>query len=308
MITGWRNILSVIIVIFWLIMIFSLLNRYVFTDIPLPQDTTLVTPENLAEQKANYEEWMQLLAQETPIGIFHTGLKQLSQPFADYNRGDIDLLLRINPGGREQKFMLRATCLLDKQLQLQKLRLTATLDTINWEVIGTLHNKEFLYLLQRGSESFAGKIAITKPFTLLDSADKLIAQKFNLIPGESYRVPVFDPIWNFNAGEVIITVVGTEKVIVDEREEKVFKVITTLGNLRMTSWITADGKTMRRKIGNALEMLRITRQQATVIFPELREELPLPDIEPAEFLKRIAEQKRMEPLNALALISKLIGS
>lgn len=308
MFTGWRNILSVIIVIFWLIMVYSLLQRYVFTEIPLPQDTTLVTPDTLAEQRANYEEWMQLIAQETPIGVFHTGLKQLSQPLNDYNRGDIDLLLRITAGKSEQKFILRATSLLDKQLQLQKLRVTATLDNIDWEIMGTLHNKEFLYLLQRGSESYAGKITAPKPFTLLDSADKLIAQKFNLIPGESYRVPVFDPVWNFNAGEVIITVAGTEKLTIDDREEKVFKVITTLGNLRMTSWITADGKTLRRKIGNALEMVRITRQEATSMFPELKQDLPLPEIEPAEFLKRIAEQKRMEPLNALALISKLIGS
>lgn len=307
MVLARRKIISVLIVVFWLLMMYSLLKRYVFTAIPLPQDTTFVEPATLAEKDFPYEEWMRILIQDSPVGVFHSELKPRKQGMAMENLGEMDLVMSLGLGGVAPNFILRGVVLLDEKLHLQKIRVVATLEDINWEIIGAVQNKELLYLMRRGEESFAGKINLKAQTTLLDSADNLISRKFNLIPGESYRISVFDPIWNFSAGEVIITVVDAENLPIGESEEKVYKVVTTLGNLRMLSWVTPDGRTLKRKVGEQLVMERITQQAAIAMFPELRTKLTLKEIDEAELRAKLAAEKKFAPLNTLSLIYKFLG-
>ncbi|MCD6385369.1 hypothetical protein J7M23_06285 [Candidatus Sumerlaeota bacterium] len=300
-----RTIISILIVAFWLVMVYTLLNRYVFTDIPMTADTTLITPESLLQENVQYKEWMQLFAHHTPIGIFHTSLEPKKQKGITLYKGKMDFILSM--GSTVPKVSIRGIVELNEHLVLQQLYVLARLLNVEWKIFAIVKNKEMLYLMQRDDESFVGTINMKSQPTLLDSASNLISRRFNLIPGVSYRISVFDPMWNFNAGEMVITVVGTENLIIDNEEVETYKLITTLGSLRIVSWVTRDGVTIKRTIGNQLEMVKIPARKAIVMFPELGQELEFPDINLDELSKSAEKQKKGKPWKPLSLITKLMG-
>lgn len=300
-----RIIISILIVVFWLVMVYTLLNRYVFTDLPMTADTTPIKPEALTQENVQYSEWMRLFANRTPIGVFHTSLEPLRQKGATGYKGKMDLILSM--GSRSPEISIRGLVELNENLILQRLYVVARLINVEWKIFGTVEDEEMTYLMQRDDESFVGTISIKPQTTLLDSANNLIGRRFNLIPGESYRISVFDPLWNFNAGEMVITVVGTENLIIDNEQVETYKLITTLGTFRIVSWVTRDGITIKRNIGNQLEMVKIPSNKAIAMFPELARELEFPEINLNELKQSAEKQKKAKPWQALSLITKLMG-
>ncbi len=298
-----RIVLSAAIVAFWLFMVGSLLYRYVFTRVPVPADTTSIEASSLAMDQVQYEEWMELKSNNMAIGVFHTSLLPDEEGERRY-RGDMDLIVDL--GGVVPNFSIRAMVFLDSILTLQKLHVVASLMNVEWSITGIVHNKELLYSMKRGDESYAGKMGVKGQTTLLDSANSLIGRKFNLIPGESYRISVFDPVWNFSAGDVIITVVGSEDITVDDSTFQTYKIATHMGKFQSFSWVTREGDTIKRKIGDNLEMIRVSPEEARMRFPELADELTMPMLEYDEVLRQISEQKKGVTFQPLSLLSRLI--
>ena len=141
----------------------------------------------------------------------------------------------------------------------------------------------------------------------MDSANNLITQRFNLIPGESYRVPVFDPLWNFSGGDVVITVVGTEKLDINGKRYEVYRVVTNLGKFQIVTWVTEAGETVKRKVGEQLVMEKISHEQAIKLFPELDKELEMPDFDEQQLEEKLKQGKTIQPFNPLSMLSELLG-
>jgi hypothetical protein len=242
-----------------IIIFFVTMMTFLFRDYLMPPDlqSPLKAVDDAGPQKPwrDYEEWMEIKFVTLPIeGASYVAVTQIPDS-TDYS---FTARYIMHPKGAveaEAQVRFEIAARLDKSYSLDQFDLLLRLPGRNLAVRGLLDNQTLYYGIKKGGEGERmGSLPLKGNLSFLDGLHSMLPRQMELAVGKEYRFRAFDPIWNFSGGDVVMKVATVEFVKIEDVEYEVYRVDFKFQNLVTSTWVTKDGQTVKRKVGNMLEM------------------------------------------------------
>jgi hypothetical protein len=267
------KIISILIVLFWMGMMFTLVKDRLYRTFFLPKSSDL-TPSALAAKWKDQEEWMRIVYKGIPVGAMATEIKKISQyeGYVLYSR----LMFQIRFLTFTNSVLMTASAEMDEEFALTKFLVNFNMAKTSWKIRGRMDRNRLLYRVERDGSVQAGTIPLEKSSSLLDAVQSMAAKNIPLKVGHTYQIPVYDPIWNTGGGIARVYVAKKETITLGDKKFQTFRIETTLNNITTSSWVDADGRTLMRQIMPGLIMHIASREEILGQYPEFKEPVPLP--------------------------------
>jgi len=156
--------------------------------------------------------------------------------------------------------------------------------------------------IERGGARQYRVVKLARPVSLAEGLSSLYSRS-DLKIGDTYTLPVFDPIWNMQGGSMTVHVASEEKLHVDNQEVEVLRVETTMANAKTTTWVGRDGRVWKRDVPplamTALDPVAAEKRQPWMA------DLPPP---PHLTLSDMQGEDRGDPLGSTGLLGLLQGA
>lgn len=263
-----------VITIFWLLMIGSLMYRYV-----LPArgrgDATPLDTNALADTWRDSEEWMELRWNGLPVGVLRAAARRVVEQSPQPVSGSTDPGSAVSPfhvvmqtalGLGPIRLRMTASALLTEQLHLDQFQLVAETGNpekgagVRMHLDGLVRGTTLLLRITRDEQTAFHSVALGRPVALSDSIRPLFSRT-DLKVGDRYTLPVFDPIWNMQGGTMTIRVAASETLDIAGESVETLKIETELGKMRTTTWVDELGQVRQREIPPLL-MTALTPDEA----------------------------------------------
>lgn len=260
-----------------------------------------MSPEDLAAQWRNYEEWMSLRMGARSWGVSYTSIRRLPKDkgYLACNRIWLELAVL---GGRFP-FRLETMASLDRSFHLEQARATVLIDQSEMAFDALAAESRLFYRLRYEGQVRAGSQALTAPISLLDAVRPLVARRLDLKVGKVYRLAVLDSTWSLREGVAEVRVDGRETIRVGGQMLGAYRLVIQLGSLASTTWVSPEGEILRREFANNIVMERIEPQLARQEHPGIDVPAALPALKRSDFPADDGETTPFEseigPLNLL---------
>ena len=263
------KIISVIIVGFWLVMMFTLVKDHILMSANME-------PVNLTTEWRDQEEWMQLFYKGLPIGAIHTSIIR-ETPDSGYILRT-RLLVRINLLGLKNDIQLVAGAIMDKAFILQKFLAQFNMNEKKWTVKGLVDEKTLYYMIDDGTGKIVSAAELQRPPSMLEAVRSTIGKNISLEVGKVYKIPAFDPIWGGGGGIIRVKVAAKEKISpsVNETPVEAYRIETTFNNMTTVSWVNESGETLMRQIFPDLFMRNAEPDAIKKKYDDFAEPIPTP--------------------------------
>lgn len=358
------KIVATVIVAFWLVMMGSLVRRYLpggagRSDAP-PLDTA-----TLADAWRDSEEWMELRWNQMPVGVMRTTARRLA-PSADSlstsaavahpgaaemnssaagaeaasnnavtndpaDAGVAEPAAAVptseipanNPSPQKDRFQVvvliglglgpfqaraSTSALLNERLILDQFSLRLEIGPPggsgdrNLRLDGVARGTTLSVRIESGGARQYRAVKLARPVSLAEGLSSLYSRS-DLKVGDTYTLPVFDPIWNMQGGSMTVHVAAEEKLRVDNRDVDVLRVETTMANAKTTTWVDRDGRVWKRDVP-PLAMTALDPDAAVRRHPWMAD-LPVP---PHLTLADMQGEDRGDPLGSTGILGLLRGA
>lgn len=301
-----KTLIAAAITLWWAAMMAALLWRY--SDLgPGGRNAPPLDTLTLADAWTDQEEWMEVKWNGLTVGYFHSFARRVFlAPSSEEEGGPARTRSRRRTRAGETapayhagvqgalKFgplegRVRASTLLDERLILDRFSVATDLGLgqsradeeaedsaaagapagppSRIRVDGVARGRALYLRIERGEARRFETVNLQRPVALADSLRPFYARA-DLAEGDAYSVPVFDPLWNLQGGQMVIRYRGREEIQITGRPAKVdaLKFETTLGSIRGTLWTDETGAVLRR-IMPPLQMDTVDRETVVARYP-----------------------------------------
>lgn len=257
----------------------SLMYRYVLPARGMGDATPLDT-NTLADTWRDSEEWMELRWNGLPVGVLRAAARRVAEESPSPSAtpatapsaagrsatSPFHVVMQTALGLGPIRLRMTASALLTEQLHLDQFQLVA--ETGNPEkgagtrlnIDGLVRGTTLLLRITRNEQTAFHSVALGRPVALSDSIRPLFSRT-DLKVGDSYTLPVFDPIWNMQGGTMTIRVAASETLDIAGESVETLKIETELGKMRTTTWVDELGQVRQREIPPLL-MTALTPDEA----------------------------------------------
>ncbi len=294
------TILGIVITVWWLVMMATLAHRFVSDPMDRSAGPPLDTA-TLAESWRDVDEWMRLTWSGLPIGMMRTVAVQETLPAepsgqaAPESKTDpenatvryrIAVLIGLEIGTLQGR--LTTSALLNDRLILDRFNLTINLGAAGKDetlrISGLARGLNLFLRLERGEALQIRTFRLSRPVALAESLRPLFGRA-DLKVGDTYTLPVFDPIWNLQGGTLSVHVAAEETLRVAGRETDVLRIETRTGSVKSTAWVDDQGRVWKR-VMPPVEMVAIDPDRALEQFPWMETLPPPPSVTLEDFQEK----------------------
>jgi len=267
------KIISSAIVIFWLVMMFTLVRDRLLSHAAkaVPSE---VAPSLLAANWKDYEEWMDIYYKGLPIGAMTTSIRRGNEGQVYYITSRLFMELKVMSFSARVRMALGAE--LDDAFVLQRFLAKASAGGSDWTMSGLFYKGRLLYRIEGGGRDTVGALELEKPPSLLEAVRSTLGRSLELKVGRVYQIPVYDPIWSSGGGMAEVRVVRMESIVIGEKRYNAFRVETILNKYVSVVWLDNDGCTLMRQILPDVIMKRAEKDEVITRYKEFAVPVPLP--------------------------------
>lgn len=277
------RIISAAIVLFWAIMMITLVRDRLFHRPQASPDSEYAASEVSAEWK-NQEEWMRIFYKGLPIGAMVVSIVKNDdeQNYFLSSR----LMMEFKLLAFKKSVMMAIGAEMDSAFILQRFAAKIRGEGKMWDIAGLYHEGRLLYKITSGEGATAGELEMKRPPSLLEAARSNLGRNLKLKAGKVYRIPVYDPIWGGGGGEAVVKIARREKILLGDETVNAWRVETTLNYFTTISWLDGEGNTLMRQLMPDLVMRRAGREEILALNQEFAE----PASRPAFSIRDIMEK------------------
>ena len=305
-----RIVAGSVITLFWVIMMLTLVRDHILPQRRAQELAAMsVSPATLVENWRDVEEFMIVRFNERPIG---GGLTRITR---DEKSGtgfvaDIRIALNLDLLGTARRVHINGSAWLDADFSLSRFQIEANLAPLAMSVAGMEMNDELLVEARQGdAPPSRARYTLGRSISLLDAVRPLAMRSFRVEPGASISVPVVDPVWSMELGMVEISVLRRETIRMADGPREAFRVQTRLNDFASTSWVDADGATLRRQLAGGFVLDRADSATVERVIPGIDKPMSPAHVNPADFagvrpqpIQRISDA-RSSPLSILGALA-----
>ena len=297
-----NRFIGVVIVLWWLGMMGSLTYRYILNREVSIEGAPPLDTVALADTWRDTEEWMELRWKGLGVGVMRSTAKAIQITRPDQRpRQAFHATMLISIGWGPFKGRLVASALLNERLNLNQFSLFANLGSPEnqirqqWRLDGVAKRTRLVLRVESDTGEQFQAFKLKRPLALADSLRPL-HYRTDLKEGDTYTIPVFDPIWNVKEGIMVVYVAGQETLEINGKEVEALKIETRMDNFQTVTWSDGSGKILKRVIP-PLEMIAISEEQALKRHPWLANLPEPPDLD----VKVFQTQPTEKPIENLGL-------
>ena len=295
----------------WLVMMASLLYRHVLPHKRAPLDgSAIANPAELTQHWQDTHEHMLLMFGKAIIGAASTVVQKLDSPQTHYV-ANFRLGASFGFTKLKQSIAIKAVGELDSKFELTDFYVDAALPAIRLRVRGATKGTELFLDVEKNGQHALSRLHLGRRISLLEAVRPALMQQFAVKPGASYVLPVADPLFSMQQGQVEIRVLQRELLPIGGRQIAAYKVEIRLNDFVSYIWVNRQGETLRRQIIGNLTMENTSEAEAKRVSPVLTEARDLPPLDLVQF-KRVpsksVEQMSDGKQSPLAILGGLLNS
>lgn len=279
-----RAIIGTAITALWIVMMFFLVR-----DNIIPQRraqnlaATSIDPAALTANWQDIEEPMLIRFKDKAIGGALTRITRADTTATLYH-ADMRFALDLAMLDISRRVHINALADLNSDFTLQKFHLEGDLGALTMSLTGIEHNGELLMEVRQGrSEPTRARYTLDKSISFLEAVRPLALRNFKMETGASISLPVVDPVWSMELGTVEISVGPREKIEMTTGTVEAFRVETRLNDIVSSSWVDAQGVTLRRQIAGGFTLDRSTLDEVRRQTPGIDKPSEAYHVSPADF-------------------------
>ncbi|MGI8905994.1 MAG: hypothetical protein ACR2IE_05830 [Candidatus Sumerlaeaceae bacterium] len=274
-----------VITLAWLVMMASLLTRHVLPQKRTPLDESAIEdPAVLTHRWRDMREYMLLMYGKAILGAASTVVYRLEGPRVHYV-ANFRLGATLGFAKLRQTITIKAIGELDSQFELKGFFVDANLATLRLRVRGATRGTELFLDVEKNGHHALSRLQLGRRISLLEAVRPALMQKFVIRPGAVYVLPVADPMFSMQHGQVEIRILDREKLTVSGRDLMGYKVEMRLNDFISYCWVDRHGNTLRRQIVGNLTMERADEVEAKKVSGVLSEPLELPALDLGQFTR-----------------------
>jgi len=269
-----QKIIGILIVLFWLGMMFSLFRDRIPLVRGKPTANQDLEPASLATSWEDQKEWMRLFYKGLEVGAMMSSLekREMGEGYLLSSR----LLFQLRILTLVKSVTMTASAVLDEEFILKRFEANVDLGESDWNILGFYHNGKLLYRIVRGGQISTGMFELESPPSLLDAVRSTVGKGVPLEPGDSYNIPVYDPIWSTGGGMARVHIVRKESITLGDQKYTAFRIETTLNNFTTTTWVDEEGKPLMRQIMPDVFMQSARSSDIIARYPVFADPVPPP--------------------------------
>jgi len=266
------KIISVLIVLFWLGMMFTLVKDRILHRV-ISSEPSSVEPRELAESWEDQEEWMRILYKGLRVGAMATSIKKQEDRYDLSSR----LLLEIRFLGFKSAISMKASATMDESFILRRFLVDFDMTKTSWNIKGLINEDQLFYKVTSDTGTSYGALQLDQKPSLLEAVRPLVGRRVPLKVGNVYEIPVYDPVWSTARGTAEIKIASKGNITLGDETYEAYKIETTLNNLITVSWVDEEGNTLMRQVLPEVVMHKASRAEIVAQYREFAEPVPPPD-------------------------------
>jgi hypothetical protein len=278
----------------------------------------------LADQWFGKDEWMRVRLNDQDVGAIRTQAFNIDEGFASVMKLVVDSPLLSGE--------VTTASVMDQQLNLRQVEAVVDFSErglSRLELRGLVEDRTLHLRLASRTGVRHMAVPLRGPITMNTSIDALLAGE-QLVPGNRYKVRVYDPVWGMETGDLVLEVTGRDWIVTERRRALLPRVEARMGNVITRIWPDANGEQARREFllagladdeadqtdgsapdqpdrrsrsGPRLVMQEMDRTAAELEFPALVSSPDLPSLVMAD----VTGADEGEPLQAFGFLPALLG-
>lgn len=261
-----------------------------------PRQEVQLESQSLLNDWEDVSELDRMLYRGKEIGVTGLEIKRQDDGTFEVNHG-LELRLRIMMV--QQKISWRSRIFLDENFVLDRFRMKINAGLLaEWDVDGFVTEKRIYYCIHQGGNDTYGSLEIEQPPSLMSSVSPTLFRSERIRVGDVYHIPVFDPLWNSNQGELTLHVMNEETLTFGQLNVQAYRIDssfkTNLGGveseIQSKFWVNDEGKVVRKEIIPDLVAERIVRSPVDPaatdqIMQRLLKPMPMPEMEARQYIE-----------------------
>lgn len=285
------RIISVLIVAFWLVMMFSLVK-----DRLLPQREAMRLTEvdvaALVTEWEDIDEWFNVNTEGRTIGGMRLTMYETQRPVGF--RADLNFIMNLRVFRRDLQVWVRGAAQLDTLFNLDHIELSMAA----WNVMMDMRARampdgRLLVEIKPDDTQIPERfvVPLDREISLMDAVRSIALRRMELQLGQSYSIPVIDPIYQMRRGDMILTVENYDFVhlLGEDEPRQVLRLTSRFGGFDSRLYVDDEGRIIRRQLMPGRDLFLDRTEEALFLrrHPRLRrylqEHIEPQVLDPADF-------------------------
>ncbi len=241
-------VLKTLIVVFWGLMLFFLIQR------------VYLTPKIVLEETAQLKDsltWMSVFFKGQKVGYSVQGLTAVEAGYVV----DQKTYLRLNLMGQVQELRTVTSAQLNKAMGLRSFNFFMSAGPIRYQLSGTLKGLTLELTGMTAGYKEKTSLQLQEVPRLATGLMPYLTQQ-GLKKGQRFQVPVFDPS-TLSSRPVQVVIEDLEKIMHDGKEIDTYRVRQESFGNQSYAWIDTEGRTVKEEGFLGLSLVRTTQEEAT---------------------------------------------
>lgn len=230
------HLLGVSIVIFWLVLMGTLIRKIHFQDFPGSGSRQA----SAGTAPAHEREWREIYLKEKKVGYSVSILRPFEQGY--YIQEEI--FLRMNLMGLPSGIHTVTQCQVDRDFLLKSFNFSMASGAVTFNASGRMDETDLLVETGTGKEKRTQKIRLPRRPMMGAGLGPFFKSRGLLEVGQTFSMPIFDPS-TLSQKDATIRVVAQEPIRINRRRFDAYRLETQLWGKTLTFWLDADGTTLR---------------------------------------------------------------
>ena len=277
-------LVGAVITLFWGVMMFTLVKDRI---LPQRREAVLsersVAPAALTADWHDQAEFMAVKLAGKEIGAAAATVTKVMEGQIPTYEAEFRMGIELSLVGIVRPISVRARGELDGEFALSRFHFSADLAGYKLSATGRASQDELLVQVDQGGGVNRARFQLDRRITLLEAVRPVATSRFKIKPGNTFAVPVVDPVWSMDHGTLVLTVKAPETIEVDGAKVTAFPVESRLNDQTSMSWVDAEGRTLKREVAGGLMLERTTEEKAIRLSPDISKPVEMPRLDLAGF-------------------------
>lgn len=245
------KIFKTAVLLFWFVMLGLLVHRsYIKPSAVIALD--VITEEGLRTG----DEWFGIYQQGRKIGYARSRVTLEGTAYHLSEESELDILVL----DTVQRVRTVINSYASKNFQLQYFDFTLRSNVSSMEIKGAVVKKELVLDITTGGQVRKERIKLAEtPYLSPNVKPALVLM--GLVPGRTYRFPLFSPV-TMSTEDAFITVESRETIKVGGRNVPVYRLKESFQGMETASWISGEGETIKEVSPLGYTLLRESPEEA----------------------------------------------
>lgn len=263
-------ILGIAVVVGWgITMGFLYRNHYAQTqEVPRFDEAEFFQSVKAVEKWQDVNEFMVVKHNNTVVGGSVNSIVKLDSPDKS-NLYKFRFVTQLKISELLPPFTVRITGTLDDHQNLSAFHANADLGVTDINVSGQAVSKTLYLKTNTGTGPTYQKLLLKNPVNLAGVVRPALGKHLEIRKGNRMAAPVIDPLTGETRGTLAIVVGDQEDVRVGDKNVRLHKVTSTLGDIQTSMWVDDAGLTHKRQLVGSYTMERSTSEIVAAIVPSL---------------------------------------